>query len=45
MTAWQKALWLVSSNGWLEDAAPIDLLDNADALVAAAKKEHEEVIG
>ncbi|WP_087000943.1 hypothetical protein [Rhizobium sullae] len=45
MTAWQKALWFVSSNGWLEDAAPIDLLDNADALVAAAKNEHEEVIG
>lgn len=45
MTAWQKALWFVSSNGWLEDAAPVDLLDDSAALMVAAKREHEEVMG
>ena len=45
MTAWQKAFWFVSSNGWLEDKAPVNLLDDQNALVDAAMREHEEVIG
>lgn len=45
MTAWQIAFWFVSTNGWLDDDAPKDRLDDADALVAAARREGEEVMG
>ncbi|MGR9426192.1 hypothetical protein [Rhizobium leguminosarum] len=45
LSSWQRALWFVSTNGWLGDKAPADMLDDPDALVAAAKREGEEVIG
>jgi hypothetical protein len=42
---WQRAFWFVSTNGWLEDAAPADRLDEPDAVVAAARHESLEVMG
>ena len=44
-TPWQRAFWFVSTNGWLGDAAPVDMLDDPDALIAAAQREVEEVVG
>ncbi|MEO8926945.1 MAG: hypothetical protein ABI306_07250 [Caulobacteraceae bacterium] len=44
-TAWQRALWFVSTNGWLGDRAPADVLDDPQAVVAAAMHEGGEVIG
>jgi hypothetical protein len=40
---WQRALWFVSTNGWLGDKAPMDLLDDTDEVVAAARREGEVV--
>lgn len=45
LSDWQRALWFVSANGWLADEAPAEVLDAADAVVAAARHEGEEVIG
>lgn len=45
LSPWQRALWFVSTNGWLGDKAPADLLDDPDAVVAAAQREAQEVIG
>jgi len=45
LSAWQRAFWFVSTNGWLDDKAPIDVLDDPQAIVAAAKREDEEVVG
>jgi hypothetical protein len=45
LSAWQKALWFVSTNGWLGDEAPTSLLDDANLLVATAKREGQEVVG
>jgi hypothetical protein len=45
LSAWQRAFWFVSTNGWLGDKAPVDMLDDPEALVAAAKRESEEVVG
>jgi hypothetical protein len=45
MSAWQKAFWFVSSNGWLDDRVPAEMLDNATAVLAAAEHERQEVIG
>jgi hypothetical protein len=45
LTAWQRALWFVSTNGWLSDKAPCGLLDEPEALIAAAKREGEDVVG
>ena len=45
MTPWQIAFWFVSANGWLDEDAPRDRLDDADALLAAADHEGEEVMG
>ncbi|HEX4768866.1 MAG TPA: hypothetical protein VH414_21585 [Lichenihabitans sp.] len=42
---WQRAFWFVSANGWLDDRAPADLLDNREDLVAAAQREGEEAVG
>jgi hypothetical protein len=45
MTPWQIAFWFVSGNGWLGDRAPGDCLDDAAAVVAAARHESETVAG
>ena len=45
LSSWQRALWFVSTNGWLGGKAPADLLDDPDAIVAVAQHEGQEVIG
>jgi hypothetical protein len=45
LTSWQKAFWFVSTNGWLNGAAPHDVLDDPEAVLNAAKRETEEVVG
>lgn len=45
LSPWQRALWFVSTNGWLGDKTPADLLDEPDVVVAAAQREAQEVIG
>lgn len=45
LSSWQRAFWFVSTNGWLSDNAPADMLDDPEAVTAAAKHETEEVIG
>jgi hypothetical protein len=45
MSAWQKAFWFVSTNGWLDDRAPAEMLNDAPAVLAAAEHEREEVVG
>jgi len=45
LSAWQQAFWFVSTNGWWGDKAPADVLDDADAVVAAGEREGQEVVG
>jgi hypothetical protein len=45
LSSWQRAFWFVSTNGWLDDKAPVDVLDDPQAIVAAAGREAEEVVG
>lgn len=45
MTPWQTAFWLTSGNSWLDGATPASMLDAGDAVVAAAEREAESVIG
>lgn len=44
MSAWETAFWFVSTNGWLDGAAPCDKLADA-RIVDAARLEGEAVIG
>jgi hypothetical protein len=45
MSPWQRAFWFVSTNGWLDDKAPAECLDDPDSVVAAAAHEALEVVG
>ena len=45
LSPWQRAFWFVSTNGWLGDESPADRLDDAAAVLAAARREGEEVVG
>jgi hypothetical protein len=45
MTPWQIAFWFASGNGWLDDAAPQDRLDDVAAVVAAAERMREPAVG
>jgi hypothetical protein len=45
MTPWQIAFWFASGNGWLDDAAPEDRLDDVEAVVAAAERMREPAVG
>lgn len=45
LSPWQRAFWFVSANGWLGGKAPADPLDDSDAVVAAARREEQEVVG
>ena len=42
---WQVAFWFTSSNGWLDGDTPADRLDDADAVIDAARHEAEEIVG
>ncbi len=42
---WQRAFWFVSTNGWLGDRAPVEVIDDLEAVLAAAKQEGQEVMG
>lgn len=42
---WQVAFWFTSSNGWLDGDAPADRLDDAEAVVEAARREAEDIVG
>ena len=42
---WQVAFWFVSNNGWLDGAAPMDRLDDTEAVVTAARREAEDIVG
>ena len=45
LSSWQRAFWFVSTNGWLGDKAPADIVDDPKAVLAAAEREGEEVVG
>lgn len=45
LSAWQRAFWFVSTNGWLDNKAPVDMLDYPEKLSAAAEREGQEVVG
>jgi hypothetical protein len=45
MSPWQTALWFASGTGWLGDRAPVECLDDADAVVAAAERQRDIVVG
>jgi hypothetical protein len=45
MSPWQIAFWFTSSNSWLRGAAPADRLDDEDAVVKAARRESEPIVG
>ncbi|MBI2376463.1 MAG: hypothetical protein HYV07_20880 [Deltaproteobacteria bacterium] len=44
-TPWQIAFWLTSTNSWLDGAAPLERLDDENAVVAAAENETGVVFG
>jgi hypothetical protein len=43
--SWQIAFWFTSSNGWLDGDTPADRLDDADAVIEAARHEAEDIVG
>jgi hypothetical protein len=45
LSPWQVAFWFTSSNGWLRGATPAERLDDEAALVAAAERESEAIVG
>jgi hypothetical protein len=45
LSPWQRAFWFVTGNGWLDGATPADRLDDAAAVIEAARHEAEEVVG
>jgi hypothetical protein len=45
MSPWQVAFWFTSSNGWLRGATPADRLDDEAAVVKAAHRASEPVVG
>lgn len=45
MSAWERAFWFVSTNGWLDGAAPHERLGDPDRVIAAARAEGEAVVG
>jgi hypothetical protein len=45
MSPWQIAFWFTSSNSWLRGVAPADRLDDEDAVVKAAHRESEPIVG
>src|SRR5712691_4895447 len=45
MSPWQIAFWFTSGNGWLNGATPANRLDDEAAVVMAAQREHEPIVG
>jgi hypothetical protein len=45
MSPWQVAFWFTSSNSWLRGAAPAERLDDEEAVVKAAHRESEPIVG
>ena len=45
MTAWQKAIWFASGNGWLDGDEPRHRLDDGDSVVEAARQLAESARG
>ena len=45
LTSWEKVFWFVSANGWVDNDAPGDRLDEPDLVVQAARYEGEPVVG
>jgi hypothetical protein len=45
MSPWQIAFWFISTNSWLRGAAPADRLDDEEAVVKAAHRASEPIIG
>lgn len=45
LSDWQRAFWFVGGNGWLNNRVPAELLDDPDALVAAALRAGAEFVG
>ena len=40
LSEWQTVFWFISGNGYLDDCAPVDLLqENSDAVLGAARQE------
>jgi hypothetical protein len=44
-TPWQVAAWFVSTNGWLGDEEPMNVLDDDLLVLGAAVLERDEFIG
>lgn len=38
MSAWQKAIWFASGNGWLDGANPQGCLENGESVIDAASQ-------
>jgi nucleoid DNA-binding protein len=45
ISPWQTAFWFTSSNSWLRGATPADRLDDEAAVVKAAHRESEPIVG
>ncbi len=45
MTAWQKALWFASANGWLDGDEPQARLDDSELVADAARQLREVAVG
>lgn len=45
MSAWETAFWFVSTNGWLDGAAPRERLNERERVVEAARLEGQAFIG
>lgn len=45
LTPWQTAFWFASGNGWLDGAAPQDMLADPDRVVTAARRLSEPAVG
>ncbi|HYG25553.1 MAG TPA: hypothetical protein VD906_01470 [Caulobacteraceae bacterium] len=45
MSAWQIAFWFASVNGWLAGRAPMAALDDEAAVLSAARRQAEPVVG
>ena len=46
MGDWEKAFWFVSNNGWIRgEAAPVETLDDEEAVLSAARVMNEPTIG